>query len=382
MTTTTDRPSAFDDALAEARKMIGQELRIEQYNHEATYDAIRHYAFGIGDDNPLWCDGSYAAAGPFGTMVGPPTFFLSVFAPTLNPGLPGWQGFHAGGDYRWNRLARRGEQLTARSRLTDVAERSGRTVDRFLIQIGETSYTNQDGEELAVFTTRHFRMPSKRETGKGAYEPRPPRQYTNEELQAIARDVFAEEVRGARPRFWEDVHEGDQLQPVVKGPLDRVSMICYYAGAMPGVAYRPVDLSWRQRQRAIEHPELAPTNFNPPTDLFELVRGGSGHHDPDRAHDAGMPGQYDNGHMRIGWTTHLVTNWMGDTGKLKRLHTEMRRPNVIGNTTWFRGTVTATTIDDDGDPVTEISIEGQDQDGTVNTKATASVVLPRKTSNA
>jgi acyl dehydratase len=65
--------------------MIGQELRIEQYNHEATCDAIRHYAFEIGDDNPLWCDESYAAAGPFGTMVGPPTFFLSVFAPTLSP---------------------------------------------------------------------------------------------------------------------------------------------------------------------------------------------------------------------------------------------------------------------------------------------------------
>ena len=33
----------------------------EPWCHEATRDNIRHYAHGIGDDNPLWCDPDYAA---------------------------------------------------------------------------------------------------------------------------------------------------------------------------------------------------------------------------------------------------------------------------------------------------------------------------------
>src|SRR3546814_20367924 len=34
---------------------------VEPWNYEATRDGIRHYAHGIGDDNPLWCDPTYAA---------------------------------------------------------------------------------------------------------------------------------------------------------------------------------------------------------------------------------------------------------------------------------------------------------------------------------
>lgn len=91
-----------------------------------------------------------------------------------------------------------------------------------------------------------------------------------------------------------------------------------------------------------------------------------------------MPGEYDNGHMRVGWTAHIVTNWMGDTGRLKRFYTEVRRPNIIGNTTWFRGTVVDKSVDDEGDGVVEVQIEGKDQDGVVNTKGRAWVALPRK----
>ena len=378
MSTTTEVVTDFDAALAEAREWIGKAVRLEQYNHEATYDAIRHYAYGIGDDNPLWCDEAYAKRGPYGTMVGSPTFFLSIWPPTVTPGLAGWQGYHAGGDYRWSRLARRGERITAHSKVVDVSVREGRNVSQFIIQTGETSYVNQDGETLAVFSTRHYRMPSNISSDADIYRSRPPREYSQAELEAIARDVFAQEVRGATPRYWEDVHEGTALQPIVKGPLDRVSMICYYAGAMTAQTDRPVDLAWRQRRLGIEHPELVPNNFPPPADVFETLRAGAGHHDPNHAHKAGMPGEYDNGHMRVGWACHLITNWMGDAGRLKRFYTEVRRPNVIGNTTWFRGTVVDKSVDDEGDSVVEIELHGTDQDGVVNTKGRAWVALPRK----
>ena len=44
--------------------MIGVPIvdTVEPWCYEVTRDNIRHYAHGIGDDNPLWCDPSYAAA--------------------------------------------------------------------------------------------------------------------------------------------------------------------------------------------------------------------------------------------------------------------------------------------------------------------------------
>lgn len=56
------RPALDEDALAQARALIsGTPIRIELWNHEASRDSIRHYAWGIGDDNPLYCDPDYAA---------------------------------------------------------------------------------------------------------------------------------------------------------------------------------------------------------------------------------------------------------------------------------------------------------------------------------
>jgi acyl dehydratase len=365
----------MDQMLDEARSYLGQELRIEQYNHEVTYDSIRHYAFGIGDDNPLWCDEEYANRGPFGQMVGPPTFLLSIFPPTVVPGFPGLPGFHAGGDYRWNRLPMRGESILARTRLTDIEERQGRKAGRLFIQHSETSYFSGDGEELAVFGARSYRTPPP-EIASHPYEAAAEKVYSLEELQNIAAGVFAEEVRGAYPRYWEEVSCGDVLTPVVKGPLDQMSMLCYYAGALPGVGYRSVELAWKNRKLAQENPQLVANNFNLTRDLYNAGQFGLSHHDARAAQAVGMPGRYDNGHMRIGWTAHLITNWMGDLGFLKRLYTEIRRPNMYGNTTWIRGSVVEKYIDDEGDHVIKVEFVGQDQDGNENTNGYAIVRLP------
>ena len=44
------RGTITPEAVEEARSWIGKDIRIEQYNSEASYDTIRHYAFGLGDD--------------------------------------------------------------------------------------------------------------------------------------------------------------------------------------------------------------------------------------------------------------------------------------------------------------------------------------------
>ena len=149
-----------DDDIDEVRAMIGRPLRLPPpFNIEATVDTIRHFAHGYGDDNPLWCDESYAARGPFAAVVAPPTFLYSVFAPGIGPGFGGLQGFHAGGRWEFHRPIRLGERITAEARLVDVQDKKGRRSGRILIQLGEAVYRDRDGDVVGTNVSRLFRLP-------------------------------------------------------------------------------------------------------------------------------------------------------------------------------------------------------------------------------
>lgn len=370
------RTSITDEIIAEAREMIGKPLRIEQYNHEATYDTIRRYAFGIGDDNPLWCDEAYAAKGPYGTMVASPTWFYSVFPPGIAPGLPGLQPIHAGGDWTWYRLARRGERIRATAKLIDVQEHKGRMADRLLLQIGLARYTTDRDELLAEVVSKSWRIPRRDAAGGLRYEPKPQRKYTSDELRKIEDGVFAEERRGQIPRYWEDVQVNDELRPVVKGPLEQITMTCYYAGAIGTSGYKANELRWRQWRKARTNPELIPNNYDI-SYYSELTLPSLGHQDSAVAQAIGMPGAYDNGPQRIGWMAHLVTNWIGDHGILRHLSVQVRRPNIFGNTTWCRGRVSRK-FEQGGEGLVELELNAVTQDEEENTRGTATVVLPRK----
>ena len=56
-------PKITEEGLDDLRQRIGVKIgdTAEPWCYEATRDNIRHYAHGIGDDNPLWCDPDYAA---------------------------------------------------------------------------------------------------------------------------------------------------------------------------------------------------------------------------------------------------------------------------------------------------------------------------------
>ena len=67
-------PKITDEALDALRRRLNVRIEntLEPWCHEATRDAIRHYAHGIGDDNPLWCDPDYAANTRWGGIVALP----------------------------------------------------------------------------------------------------------------------------------------------------------------------------------------------------------------------------------------------------------------------------------------------------------------------
>jgi acyl dehydratase len=373
---------AITDAMVEeVRALIGRDLRVAQYNEFASYDTIRHYAFGIGDDNPLWCDEEYASGTKYGTQLAPPLFLVSVIPSSVTPGFPGIQPLKVADHWTWYRPVRRGDRIRASAKLTAVDIVEGKIGGRMAKEWGEIVYKTTEGELLARVETEHLRVMRPDGQGDGlSYADQPEYQYTESELKRIEHDVFNEERRGSEVRYWESVNVGDEIPAVVKGPLDQVTMTCYYAGAIGTPGYKASELRWKQWRQAHEFPETMPGNY--PLDYFqERVLPSLGHQNHSVARAIGMPGAYDNGHQRMGWLAHAVTNWMGDDGLLKHLSVKVVRPNVFGNTTWMRGRVTSKAIRD-GEACVIAEIRGEDQTGQLNTFGEATIVLPSRAASA
>ena len=89
-------PKITDHALDDLRRRIGVKITdtLEPWCHEASRDGIRHYAHGIGDDNPLWCDPDYAARARYGTIVAPPSFLFAT-SRIISGYVGGLPGVHA-----------------------------------------------------------------------------------------------------------------------------------------------------------------------------------------------------------------------------------------------------------------------------------------------
>lgn len=356
--------------------MIGKPLRLEQFNHEATLDTIRHYAHGMGDENPLWCDADYAAASPYQTIVAPPCFLYSVFAAGVSPGFPGLQTFFGSGRFVWHRPVLRGDIIRAEAVMTGMTERSGSRVARMIIQEGEVRYFDAAGKLIAEYFSQALRIP-RAASGEGlTYKPRETYEYSQAELEAIEQATLGHTRRGAEPRYWSDVTVGDDLPVLVKGPLDLTTIITYYSGALP-FGYSPADTQWKLRHLARTSPELIPDNRSPGW-VAETTWPGMGHYQQHVARAVGMPGVYDNGWMRASWFSQAVTDWAGDHGVLKAMRVKLVRPNLMNDTLWIRGNVTALRVADDGAQIADITLTGTNQLDEPTSLGSATVALPSR----
>ncbi len=366
-----------DNDIVEARSWIGKPIRFVGWNLEATVDTIRHYAWGLGDDNPLWCNPEYGEKTQYGTIIAPPTFLYSICDAVVAPGLVGLQPVYAGSEWDFYLPVKRNDTITYKAKCIDAQEFKGKSGGRMIMQTGLIEYFNQNNEKVAQVRSNTWRLGRKGTSEGLAYKPRQRYQYSEAEMKEIENGVRSEIRRGEDVRYWENVNVGDSITPVVKGPLDRITMTCYYAGVPGTSGYRASELRWKNWIRARENPELLPNNYDV-SYYSEFTLPSEGHQDDTVAHDVGMPGAYDNGPQRIGWSTHLITNWMGDDGWLEHINIQVRRPNLFGDTTWIKGTVTKTESIDDEYGRVYISIEGHNQLGELNTKGEARVKIQKK----
>ena len=369
-------PTITEEGLDALRGRIG--IRIEHepepWCYEATRDNIRHYAHGIGDDNPLWSDPAYAAASPYAGIVAPPSFLFacSRIISGYVGGLPGVHAMWAGANWRWHRMTRRHDEIQTESWLADLVERQTRFAKRAVQQIYHVNFYNQEGDLLAEADSWCFRTErtTAREQGTKYNElkVKPPTRYTAEQLAAVYGHYEREEVRGGNPRCYEDIATGEELPSMAKGPMTVTGFIAYAQG-WGGLYIRANKLAWKQ---ITAHRGLGiPNRFNIP-DCPERV-----HWENDFATAVGAPGAYDYGPERCSWMTHHLTNWMGDDGFLRSSNTRIRRHNPEGDSLLITGRVTATRIED-GKGLVDIEHAAHNQDGELSIEGTAVIELPRR----
>ncbi len=369
-------PHIRDADLDDLRRRI--DVRIsrdpEPWCFEATRDNIRHYAHGIGDDNPLWCDPDYAATTGHGGLVALPSFLFATsrIASGYVGGLPGVHAMWAGANWTWHDTVRRNDEIATESWLKDLVEHQTRFSGRAIQQIYHVDFFNQHGTRVAECDSWCFR--TERDTARehgtkyAGIRERGEKRYSEAELETIFNYYANEDIRGAMPRFFEDVAIGEPLPRMVKGPMTVTGFIAYAQG-WGGLYIRANKLAWKQITR---HRGLGIANrFNIP-DCPERV-----HWEQDFATRVGAPGAYDYGPERCSWMTHHITNWIGDDGFLVSSNTRIRRHNPEGDTLFIDGRVTGT-FERDGDGFVEIEHQARNQDDELSTEGTAVARLPRK----
>ena len=370
-------PKITEEGLAQLRRRIGVKISdsVEPWCYEATRDNIRHYAHGIGDDNPLWCDPEYAKSTQYGDVIAPPSFLFACdrIISGYCGGLPGVHAMWGGAEWHWHKPVRRNVAVRTEAYMKDLIEHRTRFAGRAIQQIYHVDfYDEASGDCLAEADSWVFRTErdTARDQGSKYVEVRERgrRVYRQDEIQAVYEKYRREQVRGAEARYFEDVELGEELPPIVKGPMTVTGFIAFAQG-WGGLYIRANKLQW---QLIDKHPGTGVENRYGIPDCPERV-----HWEEDFALEVGAPGAYDYGPERTSWMIHHLTNWAGDDGFVRSSKTQIRRHNPEGDILDITGQVIDKKIND-GEGIVEISQRAENQDAELSVIGAARVRLPMR----
>ncbi len=206
-------------------------------------DAIRHWACGIGDDNPLWLDEEYTGKTRYGGIIAPPTILYACdrVASGYVGGLPGVHAMYSGTNWKWFKVIRENDRFEAVSMLKDLVEKESKFAGRAIQQIYETTFINQNGEIVAEAESWCFRTERDTAAGRGKYLEK----VKELKLKPLAR-IKANAVVGC------------DAELMLTGPLYATPKVLQKAGlTMADIdifevneAFAPIPLAWRKELNA------------------------------------------------------------------------------------------------------------------------------------
>ncbi|MCJ7633292.1 MaoC family dehydratase N-terminal domain-containing protein [Candidatus Bathyarchaeota archaeon] len=350
---------------------------------ELDFNTITKFSYALGDDNPLYLDQSYARKTRWGTMLAHPVILNHVRYTV-------WRGAIAHGDYPvstlvagWalelNDVARIGDSFKSSFIAKDVLEKKGRA-GSLLFTYSHAGYWNQYNElvgtgrggncligkqEAAESVAKGEGVRTSMIYERGTYH------YSKDEVEKIVAGIEGEKRRGASPLYWEDVKVGDKLTPIVKGPLTTEDLMNFHAAAYKPSDYSSHEIAFRKacREGGVTNPA---TGWPYESMLYE-------HYDWNLCRGRGLPAPFDIGYFRGDAVDHLLSNWMGDDGFVRRIEVQFRKPNYYGDTTWYNGELVRKYKDKIGDEeygAVDIKIVCTNQIDEVTLPGTATVYLP------
>jgi len=342
-----------DDALNALRAKLGQVITSSHtpYLTETSRDAVRHWAEGIGDMNPLWTNENQGLSSAWGRPLCTPTILYAFdrLAIGYRGGLPGIHSMFGGSDWTWFRPISWNERIHTIVRFIDLVERPSAFAGRSFQQISEIKFVTDAGEIVAMAKSWGFRVERTTAAKKGKYRDVHVATYTPEDVKEISERYRKESVRGSSALCIEDVREGEAIPEIIRGPYTVTTAVAFEQG-WGGLFIKAHGIAMEYFQR---HPQAGIINDFGVPEPPEAV-----HWDNDLARKVGVPAAYDYGPERISWIGTMLTNWMGDNGFLERLHVQIRRHNILGDLTTCRATIRSV---DQQTGAVELSVEAVNQ---------------------
>ena len=363
-----EKLSPIDELYTEWNKNIGHIITSEEHrakgpgfansvlNFDCTRDAIRIFVDGKGDLNPLYRDPEYCKKTKYKCMVAPPDYLYTICYAQRpydhGPMIPGIAGFYSGCEREFFRPVCVGDNFTYRIMCpSENIMKKSQFAERIVQSFEKVDYYRQGGELVAGYSSYETwadeaKIKERNKYGHLDKEP----VYSKKELEEIYAEQDREEIRGANPRFWEDVNVGDELCPVVRGPLSVTDARAWHAGGHAHLladrlnrilwAEQPMEQDFDNNVIGMAHPREAVAGQHPEA-----------------------------------WRFTLLTNWMGDDGFLWKFNTQIRRFVMLGDTTRVKGKVIKKYCDK-GKYCVDIDVQNVLQTGELSIIGGATVILP------
>ena len=132
--------------------------------------------------------------------------------------LRGVHAFYSASAREWWAPLRPDRRVWRRNAMVAVLDKSSEFAGRAVHEWSANVFRDDEGTVLSGQYRLMIRTERKKAREKKKYDAIEPAQWTEEQIAELDAEYAAYTRRGAEPRFWEDVDEGDAVGPDGEGP--------------------------------------------------------------------------------------------------------------------------------------------------------------------
>ena len=336
----------------EVRALIGTETPPERNRFPISEEMAFDVSDAIEDGNPLYRDGDYAAKSRFADVVCPPLATWKDIGPPIGYFGAGQEshfqvplpfnsyGLNGGSDWQFLRPAYVGSWITRQFKILDIFEKQGRSGPLVFVVRQETQ-TNQLGQAISVAkrVSIHRSLPDQ-DSAKSEGEA------SVVSLEAVnlsppTTDIIIPKPEGAEASqlYFEEVAVGEQMPPVVKGPITTTHLV-RWAAANGNYARIHWDLPFAQSEQ-------------------------------------GLPNVVVNGSLKNQYLGQLLIDFAGEEGWFKRFYVQHRGMDFPGDVLTASGVISEKR-EVDGFGLVDCTVELTNNRGHQTAAGQGTVVLPKR----